>query len=201
MNLIASAVAKLEETVKNSGCEEGSVSLTRNPKRPVCQYPRGVCVEACFGDRRGHVITPEPIEACTKVSFMFGAPLGSQVERTAACAIVNAVTAFFCINRRVNACEQYQHAMCRSELTAELAGARVYVAGDVRALPTGEGIVFTEDPGRADIVLVVGPGLVAQESLAAVEKALGKKRVICIGPSTAGVATLLDVEHWCPYGH
>jgi hypothetical protein len=52
MNLIASAVAKLEEKLMNSGCEEGSVSLTRNPKRPICQYPRGVCVEACFGDRR-----------------------------------------------------------------------------------------------------------------------------------------------------
>jgi hypothetical protein len=192
MNLIASAVARLEETVKNSGCEDGSVSLTRNPKRTVCQYPRGVCVEACFGDRHAHTVTPEPIQACTKVSFMFGAPLNSPVERTAACAIINAVTAFFCINRRVNACAEHQHAACRSELAAALAGARVYVAGDVRALPAGQGIAFTDDPAEADVILVVGPGLVAQESLAAVEGALGKKRVICLGPSTA---------HWCPYGH
>ncbi|MDK2975457.1 MAG: hypothetical protein PWP08_1828 [Methanofollis sp.] len=201
MNLIASAVAKLEEKVKNSGCEEGSVSLARNPKMPVCQYPRGVCVEACFGDRHGHVVTPAPVQTCTKVSFMFGAPLESPVERTAACAIINAVTAFFCINRRVSACDESRHALCRSELAAALAGARVYVAGDARALPDGGGIVFIDDSADADVVLVVGPGLIATDSLAAVEGALGKKRLICLGPSTAGVATLLSIEHWCPYGH
>ncbi|EJG08333.1 hypothetical protein Metli_2395 [Methanofollis liminatans DSM 4140] len=199
MNLIASAVARLEETVKNSGCDEGSVSLTRNPKLAVCQYPRGVCVEACFGDRRGHVVTPDPIQACTKVSFMFGAPLNSPVERTAACAIVNAVTAFFCINRRVNPCEESRHAACLSGLAQALAGARVYAAGDTRGPLTG--ITITEDPADADVLLVVGPGLISNEGLAAVEEALGKKRVICLGPSTAGVATLLGIEHWCPYGH
>lgn len=199
MNLIASAVAQLEEKMKNSGCEEGSVSLTRNPKRPVCQYPRGVCVEACFGDRRAHTVTPDPIQACTKVSFMFGAPLSTPVERTAACAIVNAVTAFFCINRRVNACGEHQHAACQKELAQEIAGARAYLAGEMRRPLSG--ITTTDNPAEADILLVAGPGLVAGESLAAVEEALGRKRVICLGPETAGVAALLGIEHWCPYGH
>lgn len=201
MNLIASTVTKLEEKLRYSGCEEGSVSLKRNPEQTVCQYPCGVCVEACFGDRHAHVVTPEPIEACTKVAFMFGAPLNSAAERTAACAIVNAVTAFVCINRRTNACTEECHAACRSELAAALAGARVYAAGETRALPEDGKIAFTDDPAEADVVLVFGPGLVAGESLAVVEEALDKKRVICVGPSTAGVAALLGIEHWCPYGH
>ena len=201
MNLIAHAVTTLEDTVKNAGCEEGIVSLVRNPKLPLCPYPRGVCTEACFGDRHGHVVSADPIQACTKVSFMFGAPLKSPVERTAACAIINAVTGFFCINRKMNACDEAHHAPCLESLRAEVRGKRVAVVGEAQGLPDALGTALISDPADADILLVTGPGLVSDNGLAAIEAALGAKRVIFLGPSTAGVALLQKVEHWCPYGH
>ncbi|WP_298670397.1 hypothetical protein [uncultured Methanofollis sp.] len=201
MNLIATAVQRLEEIMKDAGCEEGVVSLAQNPKLPLCPYPRGVCTEACFGDRHGHVVTADPIRACTKVSFMFGAPLRSPVERTAACAIINAVTGFFCINRKTNACDGVHHAPCLEKLLAEVEGKRVAVVGEAKGLPDALGAALVSDPADADILLVTGPGLVSDEGLAAIEAAPGTKRVIFLGPSTAGVALLQKVEHWCPYGH
>ncbi|TAJ45662.1 hypothetical protein [Methanofollis fontis] len=201
MNLIATAVKKLEETVEHSGCEEGAVSLSRSTTIPLCQYPRGVCIEARFGDRRAHVVTPEPIQACTKVSFMFGAPLERPIERSAACAIINAVSGFFCINRRLNACTETDHTRCKQALAAELRGKTAFVAGSSRTLPEDAGIAYTDDPAAADVVLVTGPGLIEADALAAVEGALQDRRVIFLGPSTAGVAALLKHEHWCPYGH
>jgi hypothetical protein len=200
MNLIAQAVQRLEEIMQNSGCEEGTVSLVRNPDLPLCAYPRGVCTEACFGDRHGHVVSADPIQACTKVSFMFGAPLRSPIERTAACAIINAVTGFFCINRKMNACDEAHHAPCLGDLLAEVGGKKVAVVGEGRDLPAALRAALVSDPADADVLLVTGPGLVSDEGLAAVEAALGTKRVIFLGPSTAGVARLLKIEHWCPFG-
>jgi hypothetical protein len=201
MNLIAHAVQRLEEIMKDAGCEEGVVSLAQNPKLHLCPYPQGVCTEACFGDRRGHIVSADPIQACTKVSFMFGAPLKNPVERTAACAIINAVTGFFCINRKMNACDEAHQAPCLEKLLAEVEGKKVAVVGEAKGLPDALGTAFVPNPADADILLVPGPGLVSDDGLAAIEAALGTKRVIFLGPSTAGVALLQKEEHWCPYGH
>ncbi|QSZ67269.1 hypothetical protein RJ40_07010 [Methanofollis aquaemaris] len=201
MNLIASAVAELKEQIKDSGCEDGVVALARNATRPLCQYPRGMCVEARFGDRTGHVVTTDPIEVATRISFMYGAPLKSPVERTAACAILNAVTGFFCINRKMNACDRAHHAPCLAELAATLEGKQVCLVGEAEGVAAVLGASVTATPEEADVLLVTGPGLISDEGLAAVEKALGEKQVIFLGPSTAGVATVLGIEHWCPYGN
>lgn len=201
MNLIASAVTELKEQIKDSGCEDGIVALAQNSTRPLCQYPQGVCVDARFGDRTGHVVTTDPLKVSTRISFMYGAPLSRPVERTAACAIVNAVTGFFCINRKMNACEQAHHAPCLQELVADLKGQAVYIVGEAEGVPEALEEDLAATPEDADVLLVTGPGLISDEGLAMVEGAQGKKRVIFLGPSTAGVAALLGIEHWCPYGN
>ncbi|QYZ79231.1 hypothetical protein E2N92_07165 [Methanofollis formosanus] len=201
MNLIASAVTELKEQIKDSGCEDGIVALARNTTRPLCQYPRGVCVEARFGDRTGHVVTTEPLEISTRISFMYGAPLKRPVERTAACAIINAVTGFFCINRKMNACDQAHHAPCLAELAATLEGKQAYLVGEAEGVAEVLGASLTVTPEDADVLLVTGPGIISDEGLATVEAARGTKAMIFLGPSTAGVATVLGIEHWCPYGN
>lgn len=202
MNLIASAVTELKEQIKDSGCEDGIVALAQNPTRSLCQYPRGVCVEARFGDRTGHVVTTEPLEVATRVSFMYGAPLKRPVERTAACAILNAVTGFFCINRKMNACDQAHHAPCLAELAAALEGKKICLVGEAEGIADVLGAsLTTATPEEADVLLVTGPALISDEGLATVEAARGTKPMIFLGPSTAGVATVLGIEHWCPYGN
>ncbi|MBP2146847.1 hypothetical protein J2129_002301 [Methanofollis sp. W23] len=201
MNLIASAVAELKEQIKDSGCEDGVVVLTQNSPRPLCQYPQGVCVDARFGDRTGHVVTTDPLKVSTRISFMYGAPLSRPVERTAACAIINAVTGFFCTNRKMNACNPAHHAPCLQDLVAALGAQTVYVVGEAAGIPEALEAHLVATPEEADVLLVTGPGLISDDGLAAVEGARGEKRVIFLGPSTAGVANLLGIEHWCPYGN
>jgi hypothetical protein len=56
------------------------------------------------------------------------------------------------------------------------------------------------DPDTADVVLINGEGIIAEETGTIIRNYNGTKRIICIGPSTAGVARLNQIEHWCPFG-
>jgi hypothetical protein len=71
------------------------------------------------------VITPDPIQACTIVSFMSVRP-STAGERTARLRHRQRRHRFICINRRVNACEHNQHAACRANTQKRFRGA-VYV--------------------------------------------------------------------------
>ena len=63
MNFWNNAVEKLEATLAGSGCEDGIVTLSVNHDADVCQYPKGVAMEGCFGGRTGQFITSEPVRA------------------------------------------------------------------------------------------------------------------------------------------
>jgi len=104
MTLSHEAIKKLEKILEDSGCEDGIVSLSVNYDTDVCQYPRGVCMEAQFGGKSGWFVTNNPIRADTRISFMYGAPLNDPKQRGAAIAIINAVSAFFCLSRKYQAC-------------------------------------------------------------------------------------------------
>jgi hypothetical protein len=55
-------------------------------------------------------------------------------------------------------------------------------------------------PGEADVILVVGDGLIDPTIGDLLMRYYGKKRVIFLSPSTAGVSALMGCPHWCPYG-
>ncbi|KUG21390.1 MAG: hypothetical protein KO206_07945 [Methanomicrobiaceae archaeon] len=201
MSLIHDAISKLESMLQGSGCEDTPVTLTVNHDAYVCQYPKGVCMEGCFGGKAGQFVTKFPTRATTRPSFMYAAPLGSEQQRAAACAIVNAVSAFLCIARRTYACIPKDHyAPCLAGLREELAGLRICAIGSAPGIRQHMADQLVDDPASADLLLVVGDGLISDEGLAAIHAHLGKKRVIFVGPSTAGVSGLLNLEHWCPYG-
>ena len=52
----------------------------------------------------------------------------------------------------------------------------------------------------ADLFLVAGDGMTTDAGVACIDEYRGHKQMIFLGPSTAGVSNLLNLEHWCPYG-
>jgi hypothetical protein len=55
-------------------------------------------------------------------------------------------------------------------------------------------------PEEADFILVVGDGLIDPATGDLLSLHTGKKRILFLGPSTAGVSVLMGYPHWCPYG-
>lgn len=200
MDIITDSVKKLEEHLKHSGCEDTGVRLDVDPDRILCQYERGACMVATFGGRTAEFATDDPIRALTKISFMFGAPLETPNVRSAACAIINVATGFFCLSRVLHACPKDSHAPCRGELVTELSGHRVYCAGNMPAIERDLGAQITTNIDDADTIVINGEGLVEPATGDLVEQWAGKKRILFIGPSTAGVSRLQEKDHWCPYG-
>ncbi|MFZ1127243.1 hypothetical protein [Methanoregula sp.] len=200
MDIVTDSVNRLEEMLKCSGCEETGVRLDVDPDAHNCQFERGACMTASFGGRTAEFVTDDPIRATTKISFMFGTPLEPPGVRAAACAIINVATAFFCLTRVRRACPAASHAACLHELTGELRGHRVHGIGRMQALESSLGSLVTKNPEEADIILINNEGLIAPETGDIVAAWAGKKRIIFLGPSTAGVSRIQQREHWCPYG-
>ena len=200
MSFWNSAVEKLETILADSGCEDGIVTLSVNRDADVCQYPNGVAMEGCFGGRIGQFITSEPVRANTRISFMFGAPLGNQKQRGAAGAIINTVSAFLCLTRRLRPCTPDSYAPCLAELSREVAGKRLYLVGPMPVLERALARQLVDTPDAADIILVAGDGMTSDSGVACIDEYREKKRMIFLGPSAAGASGLLCLEHWCPYG-
>lgn len=200
MDIITDSVNRLQEHLEQCGCEDTGVRLDVDPDRVLCEYERGACMVATFGGRTAEFATDDPIRALTRISFMFGAPLETPNVRSAACAIINVATGFFCLSRVLHACPKALHTPCMAELAGELQGHRVYCAGTMPALGRLPGPEITTNVEEADTILINHEGLIAPETGDLVTTWSGKKRILFLGPSTAGVSRLQDREHWCPYG-
>lgn len=200
MDLIIEAVKKLENNLHHSGCGEGGVVLDVDPSIVNCQFERGACMTAVFGGKCGIFTTFDPLRVCTKVSFMFGAPLDTPIVRGAACAIINVFTGFFCMVRVLHPCKAASHASCLKSLNEELYGKRVCCIGPDPAIRQIPGIQVTETPSDADIILITGEGLICNGTGDLVAEFRHTKRILCLGPSTSGTARLHDLEIWCPDG-
>lgn len=200
MTLLEEAVEKLERTVCGSGCDDGAVNIRRLPDGLKCPYLHGVVIGAEYGGRQTTITTDYPLQARTRVSFMFGREFKTPEQRTAAAAIVNAVMGFFCMARALNACTHSDHAPCLAGLLKELAGRTVYLNGSMPGLERQLGRVTVTGPNEADLILVSGDGLATDEGLSVIDDWLGEKKVLLIGPETAGIAAVMNLEHWCPFG-
>ena len=200
MDIIVESVKKIEELAEHSGCTDAGVLLDVNSGTPICQFEQGAAMSAAFGGRSAVFTTYEPLRARTKISFMFGAPLDTPASRGAAVAIINVVLGFLCMSRVLHACPATSHTDCREELIRELAGKRLFCIGSMGRSGSGVFTNITKDPSEAEIILISGDGLIAEGTGDIIETYKNAKRIICIGPSTAGVARLSEIEHWCPYG-
>ena len=200
MDLLVNAIKKLEETAKGSGCEDATVVLRVDPERKYCQYERGACMEAVFAGRAAEFITDNPTRATTRPGFMFGAALEKPAHRAAAAAITNALAGFFCLSRVMRSCDPQCHARCLAGLRDELGGASVFVLGDSGVLSGECGLRDVRDPGNAARILVTGEGMISPGAGDLLEGFCGTDNVLFLGPSTAGVAALENIPHWCPFG-
>jgi hypothetical protein len=199
MTLLLDAVKRLGETVHGSGCEDGTATLRRDPGVPRCQFERGADLLASFGGRTARVVTSAPVQTSTRISSLPGRELGSLEERTAALGIVDAVSGFLCLSRRLHACDPGCHGACMEELREAIGGRRVFAPVQVPAVSRELGANLAGDPAGAEVLLLTGETLIQEEGgdLAARAAAGG---VLLLGPSTSGVAALLSLPHWCPYG-
>lgn len=200
MDLVIESVKKIEEMIANCGCEEGTVSLEQNPDAVNCQYERGACMVASFGGKTAEFVTDNPIRALTRISFMFGAPLDTPQTRSAAGAILNVVAGFFSLTRIQHACPASAHPPCFSCLKTEIEGKRILCIGDMPAIGREFRSYLVSDAEDADIILFNGEGIIDKSAGDIITSSGASKRVICLGPSTSGIARLNQIEHFCPYG-
>jgi hypothetical protein len=199
MDIIVKAVNILEERIHGSGSEDGIVSIQTDPDIIICQYEHGACLRAQYGGKSAEFVTSEPITAKTKIGFMFGASLEKLPLRAAACAILNVATGFFCLSRVLKACEPGRHRECLFALRKEIGQATVFPVGMTsNATALFEHVVTT--PEEAEVILVVGDGLINPGTGNLIGRNAGKKRILFLSPSTAGVSALMGCPHWCPHG-
>jgi hypothetical protein len=199
MDILLDTIKKLEQRIAGSGAEDGIVSLETDPETIYCQYEKGACLRAQYGGRSAEFITDNPLTAKTKIGFMFGALLESMPQRAAAGAILNVVTGFFCFSRVLKSCEPNMHRDCLASLRKEIGTGLIFSEGLHVNILTRLGHV-ADNPDKADIFLIVGDGMIAVGTGDLLSRFMGKKRIIFLGPSTAGLSAIEGCEHWCPYG-
>lgn len=200
MNPVVEAIGKLEEQLRESGCEDSVVRIDTLPGGNLCQYEKGACMIASFGGRSAEFVTFEPVRAATRISFMYGATLEKTAQRIAACAIINVITGFLCFSRKLHACAPEHHGSCAAELVRYCKGRQIFPIGEIYHKEVLKNLSFVQDPDPADLFLVTGEGLVSPEGIALIERYHGKKPMLFVAPSTAGICSLLDIDHWCPFG-
>jgi hypothetical protein len=199
MTHLLDAVKRLGETISGSGCEDGEATLRRDPGVPRCQFERGADLLASFGGRTARVVTSAPVQTSTRLSSLFGRDLRSPEERTAALGILSAAAGFLCLSRRLHACDPGCHGACMEELRDELGGRRIFTPVQVPAVSREFGPSLAGDPAGVGVILLTGEALIREEGEGPAAMASGGK-VLLLGPSTSGVAALLSLPHWCPYG-
>jgi hypothetical protein len=200
MDIIIESVKKIEGLLEHGGCTDAGVLLDVDPDAVICQFERGASMSASFGGKSADFATYDPIRARTKISFMFSAPLDTRPVRGAACAIINVVLGFLCMSRVLHSCQESCHGSCRDQIENEIAGRKVFCIGSKGATDPGLCNYVTDTPSDAEIILINGEGLISQGTGDIIANHKFAKRIICIGPSTAGVARLFEIEHWCPFG-
>jgi hypothetical protein len=200
MDLIRESVKKIQEILEHGGCGDGDVLLDVNPDARNCQFEKGACMTASFGGRTADFVTFDPIRARTRISFMYDATLDKPSTRGAASAIINVVTGFFCLSRVLHACKESSHTTCLEELKRDIDGQMICCIGSIPEIEHQFAGMIVRDPDMADIILISGEGMIAQGTGDLIEQYKGKKRVLCMGSSVAGVSRLHQLEHWCPYG-
>jgi hypothetical protein len=199
VTLLKEAVMMLEETVQGSGCEDGVASVRRRPDAPRCQFDRGASLEVSFGGRTAQVVTASPVQTETRLSSLFGRDLPEPELRTAALGIVNAVGGFLCLARKLHACDSASYEACMGELREEIGGRRIFAPVDVPVLSRELAPLIAGGPAGADILVITGEALIREEGTRELRDT-AVKEMLLLGPSTEGVASLLNLPHWCPYG-
>lgn len=198
MHIINKAVTLIESMLEDCGISDSPVLLEQEKDVVRCAYERGALIRVSFGGSSAGIATDDPIRTTTKPSFMFGASLNKPALRSAAAGIINVLTGFLCTSRKLHACEPEYHSRCKKELYARIAGKKIWCCGEMQPIRDQFSAYLVDKPEDAEMILVTADGMVGDEGGAIPEEP--GDGVLFVGPSTAGVATLTQGCHYCPYG-
>ena len=202
MNILKKAVLQVEMMIEGCGYEHNAVTLTTKNDTNLCVYENGILMQASFGGRTADFVTDVPTHATTKPSFMFTAPLTKRPQQSAAAAIINVLTGFLCISRKLHACSPEHHEICIRELQKKIGDKTLYCAGTLSCIRQSFQNQITDDIKAADLILVSGDGLLGEEGERVGDAFIPESdtEILFIGPSSSGVSSTLHCEHFCPYG-
>jgi hypothetical protein len=113
---------------------------------------------------------------------------------------VNVATGFFCLSRVLHSCPKSSHTECCRQLLYELGGKRIFFRGSIPAIEAAFRRTIVKDPEDADVILINGEGIIEKGTGDIIQTYKNTKRIMYLGPSTAGVARLNQYELWCPFG-
>jgi hypothetical protein len=85
------------------------------------------------------------------------------------------------------------------ELREEIGGRKIYNTVSIPLLSREMAPLIAGNAGDAGILVLTGESLIREEDSELGGPAAGR-RILLLGPSTEGVASLLTLPHWCPYG-
>ncbi len=194
--ILHSAVLKLREVAAGMGAEDGDLIYQHLPKNHVCQFCSGSCMGTEFGGRVAEVATPAPFSACMRLEHLYTAPLKSARTRAAALGALNAAAGFLMLTRKTGPCNSVLFDDCLAELVKFCAGKAVYIVGaDIPGLTQ---TLLSDD---AELIIITGDALLDDAGLAEVEDVLTQnKEILFLGQNCLGLAALMQLPVWCPYG-
>ncbi len=194
--ILHNAVRKLHEVATGMGAEDGDLVYISRPENHICQFCSGSCLEVFFGERVAEISSTEPFCAKMRLENLYDAPLRSPKTKAAAAGALTVVTGFLMLIRKLGPCPTVNFEDCHEELVQYLDGKNIYILG--RDIPKIKQTLLLDD---ADVVVVTGDALLDNDLLAEIDEAIQQeKELLFVGPSCAGVASLLGKRSWCPYG-
>lgn len=194
--ILHDAVLKLREVAAGMGTEDGDLIYQSLPEHEVCQFCCGSCMGAEFGGRVAEVAAAAPFSARMRLDNLYDAPLKSPKTRGAALGALNAAAGFLMLTRKTGACNSVYHEDCLAELQECCRGKCVYVVG--AEIP---GITQALLMDGADLIIITSDALLEDAGLAEIEEAVASgKELLLLGQNCHGLAALLHIPLWCPYG-
>jgi hypothetical protein len=149
-----------------------------------------------YGGRIAEISSTEPFSARMLLVHLYEAPLKSEKTRAAAAGALTIAAGFLMLTRRLAPCPTVNFDDCLEELVVYCAERSAYVIGG--DIPGISQVLSVEE---AELVIATGDAFLMEGGLVKIEAARAlRKKILLLGPEWAGTATLLKIEHWCPYG-
>jgi hypothetical protein len=197
MQLIHHLVKRIQTLTDGCGYENNKITLsTQADQNDRCPYEAGTIMTVTFGGRNTYFSSTHPMDAITRPEYMYSASLTKPAHRASAAAIISGVAGFLCFSRTSGACDTACHQQCIEQIKTQIGTKKIHCIGEMKKVQDLFPNQIVPDPHKAELILLTVDGLNEDTQYEPESSA----PMICIGPSAGGIASLLEREHFCPYG-
>jgi hypothetical protein len=197
MQLIHHLVKRIQTLTDGCGYENNKITLsTQADQNDRCPYETGTIMTVTFGGRNTYFSSTHPMDAITKPEYMYSASLTKPAHRASAAAIISGVAGFLCFSRIYGACDTACHQQCIEQMKTQIGTKKIHCIGEMKEIREQIQSQIVPDPHEAEFILLTVDGINEGTQY----DASSQIPMICIGPSAGGIASLLEREHFCPYG-